>query len=644
MKKLILSILTIACSISLPAQDPYFKADVSPKENPWSKAGFKNDPMNFQFVIVTDRTGGHRDGVFEKGIGRVNLLQPEFVMSVGDMIEGYTKDLNQIDIEWKEFNSYIDTLQMRYFYVPGNHDISNEVMREEWLKRYGRPYFHFVYKDVLFLCMDTNDGDGVMMSKDQVEYIKKAIAENTNVRWTLLFMHHPVWNYKEYNGFSDIEAALKGRKYTVYAGHNHRYLQAIRNEANYYILGTTGGGSALRGPRFGEYDHVVWMTMTDKGPVMLNLTLEGMLDPSISNEKTAAMARGLINATTFNHLILKKRTGENGFEGAKALIHFSNTADQPLYLKSHFYHHHHVSPSLSKLDLELPAGGSRQLEIDLTPLAQSLPDSMIDPLELDWVMGFKTDKLDTPFDLKGTMNMALDQPSNSLKFSENAKFMDTLTAFLNHSIENVELRFTVDGSIPTFQSPRYEKGVLLNKTTLIKARFFSKDGLYLSDVFEKTYVKEVPRPALTIKKKEAGLKYSYYEGNFTQLPDFNKLTALKTGVAKDFNIEALAAPRTDHYAVTYDGLLEIPQDGIITFYTYSDDGSKLYIDNELVVNNDGSHDATLKRGQIALKAGLHSIRIEYFEDFLGQELRVGYEGAGLTRGEIPFEKFWWVKK
>ena len=62
--------------------------DVEPV-NPWTHLDLRNDPQDFQFVIVTDRTGGHRPGVFPDAMRRLNLLQPEFVMSVGDLIEGF---------------------------------------------------------------------------------------------------------------------------------------------------------------------------------------------------------------------------------------------------------------------------------------------------------------------------------------------------------------------------------------------------------------------------------------------------------------------------------------------------------------------------------------------------------------------------
>jgi len=99
---------------------------------------------------------------------------------------------------------------------------------------------------------------------------------------------------------------------------------------------------------------------------------------------------------------------------------------------------------------------------------------------------------------------------------------------------------------------------------------------------------------------------------------------LRTGAVQDFNVELLAGSRIDHYAIVYEGYVDIPADDMYYFYTRSDDGSKLYIQDQLVVDNDGSHEERARGGDIALKKGLHPFRVEYFEDFEGQSLFVGF--------------------
>lgn len=247
-------------------------------KNPWTNLNINRDDDKFQFVVVTDRTGGHRAKVFSRAVKQINLLQPEFVMSVGDLIEGYTKDQDTISNEWDEFNGYLKDLEMPFFYVPGNHDLTNPDLVKAWNGRYGKRYYHFIYKDVLFICMNSEDPVSTI-SDEQVAYFEKVLADNPNVRWTLGFVHKPLWvatNIKQ-NNWAAIEKALQGRKYTIFCGHTHRYQKYIRNGMNYYNLATTGGGSRMRGAEYGEIDHVVWLTMSKDGPRVANINLEGLL-------------------------------------------------------------------------------------------------------------------------------------------------------------------------------------------------------------------------------------------------------------------------------------------------------------------------------------------------------------------------------
>lgn len=259
----------------------------SQNRNPWTHVKMNNSPDEFQFAIVSDRTGGHRARIFSRAVDRLNLLQPEFVVSVGDLIEGGKKKPEQIENEWKEFDGYVNKLQMPFFYVPGNHDVGNEGTDKIWQERYGRRHYHFVYKNTLFLCLNTDDptGGGVpSLGKDQVAYAKKALADNKDVRWTLVMLHKPIWNAanQEKRGWADVERALADRPYTVFCGHVHRYRKYVRQGRDYYQLATTGGGSKLRGMTYGEFDHIVWVTMKKNGPVLTNVMLDSVLADDLS--------------------------------------------------------------------------------------------------------------------------------------------------------------------------------------------------------------------------------------------------------------------------------------------------------------------------------------------------------------------------
>src|SRR5438552_18786377 len=134
MKRLLLGSLVVALLVSAfaisggqkKAAKPDLQIDVE-NRNPWTHLRLNDAAENFHFVVVSDRTGGHRPRIFSQAVEQINLLQPAFVISVGDLIEGYTKDKAKLAEQWKEFQTYTSKLQMPFFYVPGNQDVSNPV-------------------------------------------------------------------------------------------------------------------------------------------------------------------------------------------------------------------------------------------------------------------------------------------------------------------------------------------------------------------------------------------------------------------------------------------------------------------------------------------------------------------------------------
>lgn len=248
---------------------------------PVTKKPFDNKPSTFRFAIVSDRNGGMRKGVFAHAVKELNLLQPEFVISVGDLIDGYTEEPKIWNAEWNEFDSLVNQLQMPFYYVAGNHDVSNPLLTEAWQKRHGRDYYYFVYKNVLFLALNTDDIINGGISEKQADYFKKVLATHSNVEWTLVFMHRPLWSYPDEEGYQKIEKALGKRNYTLFSAHNHNYQYQEKNGMEHFVLATTGGGSMMRGPQVGEFDHLTWVTMKKDGPTVALLNMDGIYDKNL---------------------------------------------------------------------------------------------------------------------------------------------------------------------------------------------------------------------------------------------------------------------------------------------------------------------------------------------------------------------------
>ena len=130
-----------------------------------------------------------------------------------------------------------------------------------------------------------------------------------------------------------------------------------------------------------------------------------------------------------------------------------------------------------------------------------------------------------------------------------------------------------------------------------------------------------------------GLDYAYYHGTWNSIPDFASLYKVKVGTVSNFNLN----PRTENsnFGFQFSGYVLVPADDVYTFSISSDEGSRLYIGDSLIINNDGIHSVEERLGQIGLKAGLHRITVQYFENAGDQLLEISYEGAGISKQLIP---------
>jgi len=309
----VLAVVAMAGSASSAAPQTPFRHGLSGDTKPWTHERFAESD-GFTFAIFSDLNGGERPGVFEVAVAQLGLLRPELVLSVGDLIDGVGVTEAEIQAEWDVFDARTARIQAPVFYVGGNHDLTSERLRAVWAKRYGPLYYSFVYKNVLFLILDSEDYDAdrrreihdarqaaieVMdggeperarkmeyyrmperlsgrIGDGQSRYFQQVLAENPDVRWTFLFAHKPVWLSDDAPGVAALEAALSKRPYTFFAGHFHSYSYAERNGRQYVMLGTTGGAQSSQDPM--SFDHVTLVTVSGDEPAIASLKLEGILD------------------------------------------------------------------------------------------------------------------------------------------------------------------------------------------------------------------------------------------------------------------------------------------------------------------------------------------------------------------------------
>lgn len=406
---LTLGLIGVASTFGQSSDVDGIDVDVPTQAKPWTSLDFHNDPNHFQFAVVTDNAGGPRPGIFSEAVDKLNLLQPEFVMSIGDFIEGYEDSREALNKQWDGFMNIVSKFEMPFFFVPGNHDVGRPLWADIYNERFGVPYYHFVYKDVLFLCLSTNDAPdhGTGIGDEQIAYAKRVLAEHPDVRWTLVFQHKPLWNDKGAQGWPEIREALKGRNCTVFAGHTHNYLSQEEEGISYITMATTGGGSRLRGTAYGEFDGVVWVTMRDDGPRVANLLLDGIFDRRLRTPETAKELALFQRdkAITATPILFDG----SSFESGVSTVTITNPSDKPLRVKVLTETAAGMRAEPSTIAAVIPGSSQHTTEVHVTTDA-AVPLPALQPVVLHWNAFYDTGNNTRSTELSGELRVLIDAP------------------------------------------------------------------------------------------------------------------------------------------------------------------------------------------------------------------------------------------
>ena len=287
-----------------------FQHELKGATSPWTSEAFLNDPQEFHFAVIGDRTGGERKGFFGKAMDSLNLLRPEFVMSVGDLVDGRGVDEQALRKQWAETEGFISRLKMPFFHVVGNHDIwtgftgltsARQTSIKLWKELHGtNTYYNFTYKGCHFVCFDSMEKHDYFPPREplpqhQLDWALAEMEKHRDARWHFLFMHKPIdWTSDRWLEF---ERKINAFGYTVFCGDWHNFCTATRHGKKYYMLGTVGGGldCGVKSDdlRYGCMDGITWVTVTKEGPVVSHLALSGIHGDTI---QTCATTQGWIEA------------------------------------------------------------------------------------------------------------------------------------------------------------------------------------------------------------------------------------------------------------------------------------------------------------------------------------------------------------
>jgi len=216
-------------------------------------------------------------------------------------------------------------------------------------------------------------------------------------------------------------------------------------------------------------------------------------------------------------------------------------------------------------------------------------------------------------------------------------FIDTAQLKLTIPEGVNEVRYTVDGTEPDSSSLHHQQPLPVDTTMTIKLLTLGYQGRS-GNRYTVRFEKQSYLPAVSsLPFSGAGLTCRYFEG------EYNSVTKIAAkDLKKEIQVDTIGIPsisRASVFALEFEARIEIPAEGIYTFYISSDDGSTLQIGDRMVVDNDGYHGEGEVSGQIALSKGEHPFYLKYFDGGGGNSLKVMYEGPGIKKQKIPAALF-----
>lgn len=227
----------------------------------------KINSKNFTFAVLGDRTAGVVQPVFEQVLGTIKSLNPNFVINVGDLIEGYSKSADTLNRQWDSIFSNLKDLKGKFYFTPGNHDASDSLSKAIYLTRisYKKPYYSFAIGKNRFVVIDNSQQEKVdKPDTDEIKWLITELSKYKKSNNIYCFMHRSFWKDAYATNKPDTLHKLFA-KYGVdyvFSGHDHYYCQLIWDGITYTQVGPSGSRyKVFRKEEFGAFQNFLLVSV-----------------------------------------------------------------------------------------------------------------------------------------------------------------------------------------------------------------------------------------------------------------------------------------------------------------------------------------------------------------------------------------------
>lgn len=222
-----------------------------------------------------------------------------------------------------------------------------------------------------------------------------------------------------------------------------------------------------------------------------------------------------------------------------------------------------------------------------------------------------------------------------LGFDSKKVFIHEATVNIISQLKDSEIRYTIDGRKPDQNSTLYTEPFNVTETTIVRIKEFTQDGLS-HPIYDAHYIKQKPIKPVSVDTDNCDLSYEYFElpEQIDSVADLSTYEPTQKGKIKKITFPNIIGNLPQFFGLKFSGYINVPKDDVYKFSVLSNDGSSLFVADNLVVNNDGQHGAYEEDGEIALQKGWHNIKLLYFQAGGTKELKVSWQGSGFEKREM----------